>query len=238
MLVRAALVPDTALLVPGTAGRADPVPEIAAASRTAVAHLVQARPDVVVVVATAPRCRTDLDRWGPLRPSLAAAGIPDTAWLGQNRWPAAAPYVSDVAAATGLVLLAQAGWSGRTRVLQLRPDGEPDRRRALGADVVTQGRVALLLLGSLSARRGPDAPIAEDPDAATFDDAVLADLGTWDGPARRRLAAVPGAEAGRLAVSAWTAWQVLLGADDGGSVPDVMAAGAPLGATYAVVRWT
>lgn len=243
MLVRAALVPDTALLVPGTAGAADPVPDVARAAHAAVASLVDAAPDAVVVVASAPRRQADEDGWGPWRPTFAAAGVPDSAWTGAvpdavPNAPADARTVTDVAAATGLVLLARAGWTGPTRLLRLRPGGDAAQRRTLGADAVRDGRVALLVLGSLSARRGPGAPLAEDPDAAGLDDAVLADLAAWDAPARARLARLDPAEAARLAVSGWTGWQVLLGATEGtGLEPEVLAAGAPLGATYVVVRW-
>lgn len=255
MLVRAALVPDTVLLVPGTAGRARPLEEVAAAAAAAVADLVAAAPDVVVVVATAPRRTADDDRWGPLRPTFAAAGIPDTTWApdgvpsvgtgpggtGVSTSGPDVPLVRDTAAATGLVLLARAGWSGPVRVLELRPDGDAAARRALGSALVEGARVALLVLGSLSARRGPDAPLPELPEAVASDDAVLACLASWDAAARRRLADVPAAEAERLAVSAWTGWQVLVGATEAAAgaplAAHVLAAGAPLGATYAVVRW-
>ena len=74
MLVRAALVPDTALLVPGAAGSADVLAVLRAAALAAVAEVVASGARTIVVVAPGPASR---ELGGTVRPSLGAAGIPD-----------------------------------------------------------------------------------------------------------------------------------------------------------------
>ncbi|HWS58832.1 MAG TPA: hypothetical protein VN257_09850, partial [Actinotalea sp.] len=210
MLLAAALVPQTALLVPGAAGRAEVLTAERRAVLEAVADLVATGPDrVVLVVPGAVRPVT-----GRLRPTLAAASIDDDrlGWpvpvlgvpsadpargaapalavgppvaptVAGTAAPAAGPdepaVVDDVAAAVGLHLLARAGWRGPVGVVGASADADPaGRGRALAAG---PQRVALLLCASLSARRGPGAPLAEDDRAPAFDDAVLADLARLGG---------------------------------------------------------
>ena len=74
MLVAAALVPDTALLVPGTAGDADVLVGLRTAAVEAVAEVVAAEVGTIVVVAPGPVPR---ELAGTVRPSLGAAGVPD-----------------------------------------------------------------------------------------------------------------------------------------------------------------
>jgi hypothetical protein len=241
VLVAAALVPPTALLVPGASGATPVLGTERAAAVAAVTALRGARPDVVVVVAP---CRdAPSHRTGRLRPTLAAAGIED-ARLG---WPPRPSYgrgpavpVEDVAAAVGLLLLDRAGWTGPVEVAGVGAAPAPELHRT-GADLVADRAAALLLVGGLSARRGPDGPLAPDERAAVADDAAIADLTDLGPAARRRLAEVPAQLADELATSAWAPWQVLLGA-----LPDDAAAparttrhhvGAPFGATYASLSW-
>lgn len=288
MLAAAALVPDTALLVPGAAGAADVLGAERAAAAAAVRDLVAGGPDRVVVVtgpgrdavqvpvpgsgiparpgvpssgpAPAAAAACDTLRWGPLRPTLAAAGIADDVlrWAaapvgghpGHEHLPAAAAapgaFVTthDVGASVALLLLARAGWTGTVGVLTAT--GEASDLREQGRWLTAAGgRLVLLLTGSLSARRGPGAPLAEDDRAPAFDEAALHDLVALghrtDGrAAAARLSAVPRMLARELAVSAWAPWQVLLGAWED-SVPlegSLLLRSVPWGATYAVVTWT
>jgi hypothetical protein len=98
-------------------------------------------------------------------------------------------------------------------------------------------RVGLLLVGGLSARHGPDGPLATDERAAAVDAAVLADLVDLGPAARARLADVPAHLARVLAISAWGPWQVLVGAASGDATVVTQHASAPLGAAYATVSW-
>lgn len=270
MLVAAALVPETALLVPGVSGADDVLPGLRSIVLAAVGDLVAARPDRVVVVAAAHPSRPDavghghrrggrhdsevvrppeavrepevVHRTGPLHPTLGAAGL-DDARLGWS-FPArsGSAEVRDVAPAVGLHLLARGGWDGATEVVVVPPDARLARR--VGGDL-TAGRTALLLVGSLSARRGPDGPLPDDERAAEVDERVLADLSALGGPddaadaaARRRLTQLTAATASELAISAWAPWQVLCAATDGGRWRSTQRwVGAPFGATYAVVSW-
>lgn len=252
MLVAAALVPDTALIVPGVAGAADVLVELREAAERAVAAL----PAGVPVAVVAPG-REDRELSGPVAGSFASAGVPDaalgrpvpTAQLGTPTrldGPAGATVAPGAVPASGtsvaLHLLAR---SGRTpsRAVEVDRDradhGRSDRLRAWGRALVADGPTALLVVGSLSARHGPDAPLADDPDAPGLDHALLTALaGGEPGDALDVLDGLSAADAARLAVSGWAPWQVLVGAL-GASAPraEVLAAGEPLGAAHAVLVW-
>lgn len=280
MLVNATLVPDTALLVPGAAGAAEVLADTRAAAVDAVRAVLADGPVHVVVVAPGPVDRT---RRGPFVPSLAAAGIDDAAlgWVGSPRSsrPEGACRVDAPAAATALLLLAHAGWTGPVTLVEVAPVPVPvpvlgdaagsAPRRAVGADVAAEGtapgadrdsdragtlaavgrevaagpdRVALLVAGSLSARRGPGAPLAEDHRSAVLDDALLAGLADAGPDARARLAALDPGLVAELAVTGWAPWVVALGAvgalPPGTTVrPTVHHLAAPFGVTYPVVSW-
>jgi len=244
VLVAAALVPPTALLVPGASGTT-PVLGVERAAAVAAATAVRvARPEVVVVVA--PGREPGRHVVGRLHPTLAASGL-DDARLGwaprasHGRGPAL--VVDDTAAAVGLLLLDRAGWTGPVELATVGV-AEPVDLQATGARLVAGRSVALLLVGGLSARRGPDGPLETDPRAAVADDAAVRDLTDLGPAARARLAAVPAQLAVALATSAWAPWQVLVGAvdapDGAPETPPVTVrhhVSAPFGATYASISW-
>ncbi len=238
MLVAAALVPPTALLVPGASGGTPVLGVERSAAVAATTALRAAQPDVVVLVA--PSRDAPVHTTGHLHPSLAAAGVDD----GCLGWAPRATYgrgpailVDDVPAAVGLLLLDRAGWTGPVELagVGLAPAEE---LRTIGTRLVADRATALLLVGGLSARRGPDGPLASDERAAVLDDAMVSDLSDLGDAARSRLAAVSPQLALELAISAWAPCQVLLGA-----VPDEPPAAvrhhvsAPFGATYACLSW-
>lgn len=238
VLVAAALVPPTALLVPGASGATPVLGVERAASVAAVTAVRGARPDVVVVVA--PSRDAPVRMTGRLHPSLAAAGVDDArlGWVPRatyGRGPAV--LVDDVPAAVGILLLDRAGWTGPVEVAGVGMAPVPDLRRT-GAELVADRDAALLLVGGLSARRGPDGPLATDERAAVLDDATVNDLGDLGPAARERLGAVPAQVAFELAISAWAPLQVLLGAAPP-ERPDTVVhhVSAPFGATYACVSW-
>lgn len=258
MLTAAALVPDTALLVPGAAGRsADPLVGLREAALAAVARVVDSGAQTIVVVAPGARTRT-LD--APLRASLTAAGIPDSLLTWPVPGPAGAP-VPSVPSAVALHLLAQVAparvapdarqearagtgqglglGTGRVRVVEVAPDEPVERLRDLGAALVVDVPTGLVVVGSLSARHGPDAPVADDPGAPAFDTALLADLTDAGPDALGRLGARTAQQAGALAVTGWAPWQVLLGTTGGARVRgELLASGEPAGAAHAVLLWT
>ncbi|WNB84875.1 hypothetical protein [Cellulomonas sp. ATA003] len=254
MLDSATLVPDSALLVPGAAGATEVLADARAAAVDAVRALVASGPARVVVVAS-----SDADRMrpGPFAPTLAGAGLDDAAlgWTAPGVDPGTHPGVTPTAvdapaAAVALLLLAHAGWSGPVTLVEAAPpgddaitraDGRAAELAALGAGV-TAGpeRVAVLVAGSLSARRGPDAALAEDPRAVAVDGGMLADLADAGPEARRRLATMAPDLARELTVTAWAPWQVAMGGV--GPRTAVTAAvthtGSPFGVTLAVVTWS
>jgi len=240
MLVRAALVPDTALLVPGAAGSADVHAVLRAAALEAVAEVVGSRARTIVVVAPGPTSR---ELAGTVRPSLGAAGIPDDL-LG---WPsepvtlahAGIPAGPSVASAVALHLLLRADPRRDLRVVEVTGRERRDDLSALGSALVADGPTGLVVVGSGSGRHGPDAPLADDPRAPAHDARVLADLADAGPAARARLTLDDPGLAEELAVRGWAPWQVLLGAVAGDATVTarLMAAGTELGAQHAVLVW-
>jgi hypothetical protein len=104
--------------------------------------------------------------------------------------------------------------------------------------VADRGPVALVVVGSLSARHGPDAPRADDARAPAYDDALLADLADAGPHARAALAGLDPVLAAALDMTAWAPWQVLLGAaGDADVTAQVRAADSPFGAQHVVATW-
>ena len=242
MLVAAALIPDTALLVEGAAGRADPVAGLRRAALSAIAQVVDARPDVVVVVAPG---LADRIVGGTVAGSLSAAGIPD-ALLGRppreftlqdDTRDAAQP---GVAAAVALHLLDQVGTDAALRVVEVTPAPGAVALARLGGSLTDgDGRTGLVVVGSGSGRHGPDAPLADDDRAPAYDAAVLADLADAGPEAQARMSAADPALATALAVRGWAPWQVLLGAAGDRPVQGrLLADEVVLGAQHAVLVWT
>ena len=245
MLVAAALVPDTALLVPGAAGSADVLDDLRAAALDAVAEVLRGDPETVVVVAPG-RGHGHGHRMlgGSVRLSLAAAGIPDALL----RWPAADITLRDedqddaapsVASIVGLHLLVRAGRSTGLRVAETSNAVRVGALTALGRELVADGPTALVVVGSLSGRHGPDAPLADDPRALVLDARLLADLAEATPAARDRLSATDPELADELAVRGWAPWQVLLGAAVDRPVrARLLADEVAFGAQHGVLVWT
>jgi hypothetical protein len=247
MFLAAALVPDTALLVPGVGGVADAGAEFREPALAAVGEAAASGGRIVVV---APG-RADRRRGAMVQASLGAAGVPDEAlgWRtpAQVRdWPApSAPDRSGpaagVSASVALFLLAQ-HHAAAAEVVEVAAHDEAAGRatalHALGARLVADGPTSLVVVGSPSGRHGPDAPLPDDPRAPAYDDALLADLADAGPDARERLARLDPAPAAALAVTGWAPWQVLLGAV--GDTPveaRLLARHVLAGATHAVLTW-
>jgi hypothetical protein len=224
-VIRAAVCPSPPLLAAELTGRADVLPELRTACAEAVAGLLAANPDVVVVAgagaATAtwdPDDRLDLSRYAP---ALGAGGKPGL----------------PLAVGLGAMLLDAAGHAG-PRVLQAVDEQAPPAE-CLGLGASLPGlapRVGLLAMGDGSARRGVAAPGYLDPRAASFDASVERALREGDMAALMNLD--PGLARDLLATGR-AAWQVLAGAMSapgtvGVPVGRVLYADAPLGVGYVV----
>jgi hypothetical protein len=219
VIVAATLVPSTPLLVPELGGQHPPLPELRSASARAVAALLDARPDLVVVVGPAPATAT----W----PSDSAVDLGP--FLGRATTGRALP----LALALGATLLRAAGFPGGTVFQAVAADAAPAACAALGRSLVDGAeRVALLVVGDGSARRTPKAPGWFDARAEAFDAAT--DRAVRSGDLGALLDLDPDL-ATALQAAGRPAWQVLAGA--AGDLPchsRVDYADAPLGVGYLV----
>jgi hypothetical protein len=205
------------------------LPELRDACAQAVAELVRADPEVIVVVGPAaetaewdPESRPDLSAYAPALGPGGRPGLPLSLGL-------------------GALLLDQAGYAGR-RVLQAVAGHEPARAcTALGAQWAATGTgtgaTAMLAMGDGSARRSTAAPGYLDERAVPFDTAVE------DAVRAGNLAALAGVDpalARDLMATGRPAWQVLAGALGSAQRPatDILYADAPFGVAYLIAVFT
>lgn len=226
VIARAVLCPSPPLLARELTGRAQVLPELRDACAAAVARLVKADCEVVAVVGAGdvtatwdPEARLDVPAYAP--PAGKACGTPGL----------------PLALGLGAMLLDNAGYAGPRR-LQAVGEAEPPRScLRLGeslADVAP--RVALLIVGDGSARRGQKAPGHFDERAAPFDAGIARAISGGDMAA---LAAADPALARELMATGRPAWQVLagaLGAAPEGRAPaaEILYADHPFGVAYLV----
>lgn len=246
VLVAAALVPDTVLLLPGAAGRGPDDPALVRLREAAAAAVRAAlRPGVRVVV-VAPG-RADRSVTGPVTAGAAAAGVPDHLLADPvprlHLTPPPGVRVADggptgTGVVVGLRLALDAGVpAGDLHAVEVAP-GPADALRATGAALCGAGPVVLVVVGSGSARHGEDAPQAGDARAEPWEAGVLAALRTSGAAARDALSGLDGSLAAALAVTGWAPWQVLVGAlGDAAGTPHVVHAEVWRGAAHAAVAW-
>jgi hypothetical protein len=228
VLVAAAVCPHPPLLVPGVgAGASAELDDLRVACHAAVATLVAADPDLLVVVGSA-------DTVGPLPEgawgSLSAYGVQIP--VGEGTGPPTLPLSLTI----GAWLLDRGGAVFPSLLFGVTADSPTDRAAALGAALAErEDEVAMLVMGDGSARRSAKGPGGLDPDAERFDAEVEQALGTGSVSA---LMALDPARARRLLVAGRAAWQVLAGAADGADWRgQVRWAGAPYGVSYLVATW-
>jgi len=225
VITAAALCPSPPLLHPALTGREAVVPELRAACARAAGRLLGDAPEVIVVVGPA----AATGEWDPaarLAPAAYAPGLPPT---GDRSLP--------LALGLGAMLLDQAGYRGRRRLLAAGQDEPAAACAALGAGLGGErGRTALLVMGDGSARRSLKAPGYLDPRAAGFDAEVERAVRAGDLGALLRL---DQALARDLMVTGRPAWQVLAGAVAGlEPVAEVLYHGDPFGVAYLVAYVT
>ncbi|MCG7285010.1 hypothetical protein MHY85_03355, partial [Cellulomonas sp. ACRRI] len=243
MSLAVVFLPDTALLVPGAAGRADPAAGLRDAAVAALADL--AHPDGprgrLLVIAPARR-----DRFlpHPVAPGLGAAGLdlPGTAPVADGA------VLADTPASVALVLLRAAGVTAPVDVLEIdRAAADAPAADILAAETAPAADAlpapdvlrAVVVVGSLSARHGPDAPLADDPRAPAVDDALLAALAGGPAALARALDDLGADEARDLAVSGWAPWRAALALLPTHLGPDVATPHAEVvaGAQHVVAAW-
>jgi hypothetical protein len=229
-ITRAVLCPSPPLLAAELCGRAEVLPGLRDACATAVARLLAAKPDIVVVVGTGAATATwDPDRRLDLVAYAPALGLPEV-----RRQPGL-----PLALGLGTALLNDAGYDG-PRVLQsVGEAAPPEECLRLGAALsgaALDGTVALLVMGDGSARRTEKAPGHFDERAEPFDASV--ERAVRDGD----MAAIAGLSpdlARELMATGRAAWQVLAGAlgaasPAGAVAGEILYAAAPFGVSYLV----
>lgn len=221
-LVEAVVVPSPPLLVPEIAGGSAPADAgLRAAVRSAVAELL-AGPGHVVVVGAA-----------------AATGPVDGSWDWRpfgvaRRGPGNGPL--PLALAMGAWLLDDLD-PGRGRDLfGVATSEAPESCARLGAELVRDRDVRLLVVGDGTARRSEAAPGHLDLRAVDYDGQAEQALADADPGHLLGLSAALGRE---LLAAGRAPWQVLAGAAAGQRFHgDVRWSGAPYGVAYVVARWT
>ena len=233
MITAAALCPSPPLLHPALTGRDAVLPELRAACAQAVSWLLRDDPGEIVVVGPA-AATGEWDAASRLDPG-AFAPAPGR---GDGRFGSL-----PLALGLGAMLLDQAGFGGRRRLLAVGRDEPASACAALGASLgpaaargpaagVASGRTVLLVMGDGSARRSLKAPGYLDPRAEAFDAEVARAIRAGDLGALLRL---DQALARELMATGRPAWQVLAGAMPSLTpVTEVLYCGDPFGVAYLV----
>jgi len=177
----------------------------------------------------------------PLDPDAAPAGAPRAAPLDPDVAPAGAPR-ADVPASTALVLLRAAGVRAAVDVLEVERDAAASERaaRPVPRTPYADSLAGIVVVGSPSARHGPDAPSPDDPRAPAADAALLAALASGPDALAAALDDLGPAGARDLAVSGGVPWRVALGHLGPHRAVTVTAHHAEVlaGAQHAVVAWS
>lgn len=230
-------MPGAPVLVPtvsrGAAGEMDACRE---AIDAAVADLVAARPDEVVVVGGGRR--TGRHAQGS-QGSFAPVGVPQSVTLGRRDTLVQALDVEEplpLSLTMGAWALGRAGWSGPASGLQVADDAAPQVCLGLGAGIAdTPRRTALLVVADGTARRGPGAPGYTDERSRPFDDSWTAAVGAADVPTLAMLDPVLAAE---LMMAGRAPLQVLAGAATRVRwQAELLAQDDRYGVQYVVARW-
>lgn len=228
MIVAAAFVPSTPLLVPAVAsGAAAELDDLRRACTAALSAACAAAPEQVVVVGAGRHDAVHVTGTGTFRGFGVDLDVP---------LDPAHPHASELplALSVGAWLLAQVGWPGDRRALELDPAGDP---RSAGADLALAStrRTALLVVADGSAARTEKAPAGHHPGSAAFDAAVAAALRSGD-PAT--LASIDRALASEVSSGGWPAWAAAAAALDQAEYDaELLAEDAPYGVGYLVATW-
>jgi hypothetical protein len=247
MLLAALVCPHPPLLLPGLTGATDVEPALRLACRQGLEALTGTGPDVVVLIGSATRSRS----WGG-DPARGTERF--TAGRGENRSIGAGPAPGGPAPsgptpsgpgtealplslAVGQQLLDDAGWTGPRELVSVARDAPVTDCLALGGSLArTERRLALLVMGDGSARRGLRAPGYLDDRAAGYDEQARKGL-AGDPAALICLDPVVGEQ---LLVAGRAPWQVLAAA--AATAPGLDAclryADDPFGVQYIVASWT
>ncbi|MFJ8824287.1 class III extradiol dioxygenase subunit B-like domain-containing protein [Streptomyces sp. NPDC102467] len=249
MLVAAAVCPCPPLLVPEVAAGA--APELDAAREAcdeALRALVEAGPDLIVVVGQGARDQLyEAGARGSFRPFGVDVGVT----LGAGS--AAGDEILPPSLCVGAWLLARAGWEGPVRGHEVTADRSRPTDGEAGMGLTSRAdRVGLLVMGDGTACRTVKAPGYLDERAAAVDARIAESLRTYDRDGY--LAEMDAGLAEELKVSGRAPWQILSAAwtdNHADSAPSADNANnadsgtsrllyedAPYGVGYFVASWT
>lgn len=233
-LVAAAVCPHPPLIVPALAGAAaSELDDLRAAADAAVARLLAADPEVILLLGAGPQTeRFGTADHGSLRPFGLDRDV--RLWkvncAGSDRLP--------LSLTIGAWLVNRSGTELPRLARAVAGDASPAECAALGAELVGEdGRAALLVLGDGSACRGVKAPGYDDPRAPAYDEGVARALAGADAEALLGLDPALSAE---LKAAGRAPWQVLAGAvraAGGDWRGDLSYHEAPYGVAYFVANW-
>ncbi|HET8718768.1 MAG TPA: hypothetical protein VFM50_13570 [Nocardioidaceae bacterium] len=241
MIVAAAACPHPPLLLRELTGRDDVAAGLRVACLQALAAVLATGPEVVVVVGGGDR--TQAPDPGGRMPVWRYGGAPGA---GRDGSPAAGrdgshedvPGTLPLSVAVGRRLLAEAGCAVPVELHTIAQHAPADEVDRLAASLAGRAeRVALLVLGEGSARRGEKAPGYLDARAFDFDAALTAALQGGDLAALRGLDPALAAE---LMVSGRAPWAVLAAAvqaESGRPRASLEYADDPFGVLYLVATW-
>jgi hypothetical protein len=241
VLTGAALCPSPPLLYPGLTGREAVLPALREACAGAVGRLLAGNPEAVAVIGPAAEtgnwdvtARLDPSAFAPRLPG-APGPDPSPPAPGPDPPPPAAGGTRSPPLSIGLgaMLLDQAGYRGRRKLLAVGQDEPASACVRLGAALGETGtRTGLLVIGDGSARRSTKAPGHLDPRAAAFDAEVERAVRTGDLAALERLDEDLARD---LMATGRPAWQALAGAM-GSLAPaaDILYCDDPFGVAYLV----
>jgi hypothetical protein len=236
VIVSAAICPSPPLLARELTGQAGPLPELRDACAAALAALLAAAPDLVVVTGPA-QLTADFGHHGRLDLGAYAPALGRSSDCGGDE--PALPLSLGI----GARLLDEAGYAGPRSFRGIGVSAPAEACLHLGRQIAASApccpnqRVALLAVGDGSARRSVSAPGYLDERAAPFDESVTRAIRDGE-PAV--LAALDPELAAELMADGRAAWQVLAGAltaegaSPGGLRTEVLYADAPLGVAYLV----
>ncbi|MCD5353193.1 hypothetical protein [Kineosporia mesophila] len=202
-----------------------------AACEQAVAELVAQDPSTLVLVGPGERTwRHEPREWG----TLAGYGVAVEA---PRDHPATAPGLP-LSLTVGRWLLERVGWTGPVVLQEVSVSTSVPDCLELGHSLDQQAgsRAAWLVLGDGSNRRGVRSPGFEDPEAESFDAAVVKAL---TGADPKELADIAPAVADELGCVGRAGWQVAAGGlgGPGSATATLRYEGAPFGVGYFVADW-
>ena len=228
------LVPELA------AGAAAELDGLRAACDSAVASVLAADADLLVVVGDAPAVGPfPSGAWGSLAPYGVDISVPTPSSQprscngGSDRKPPSLPLSLII----GRWLLdRQESAPADSLLFGVSASADAAQCQSLGASLAERApRVAMLVMGDASARRSLKGPGYLDERAAPYDDAVARALADADTAA---LLALDPAASAELLVAGRASWKVLAGAAEGGSWSGAVTFDeAPYGVTYLVATW-